>query len=95
MPKGRRDDYTLFFERHRPILNQIETNASNDGCMFETYGKEEELVRQQPAERIFTLIEAEGRCYACPGFHWVNRQGYFIVDIPWTSKTEDRNYKIW
>lgn len=91
--KTRRDDWTLFFKRHQPVKNQF-TESSYDGVLFETYGTEFEFVKKQSSNNIFTLIEAEGKMFACPGFHFVNRQGYFVVNIPWTPKQEARSYKL-
>ena len=31
-------DYDVWLETYRPILNHIDSNASFDGMMFETYG---------------------------------------------------------
>ena len=91
---GRKDDHTLFFERHRPIQNKLDHNASFDGTMFETFGPEFEQVKMQDYRRVFTVIDAEGKSYASPGFHFVNRLGYFIVEIPWTDEQELRCYKL-
>ena len=91
--KTRKDDWTLFFERHKPVTNQF-VEAPYDGAMFETYGEEFEFVKKQSSNNLFTLVEAEGKMYACPGFHFVNRLGYFVVSIPWTAKQEQRTYKL-
>ena len=87
--RRRRCDYELFFDRHKPIQNKL-ANGCFDGCMFETFGQELEEVEKHDDQHIFTLVDVEGKSYASPGFHFVNRLGYFIVEIPWTY--ERRRY---
>lgn len=91
---GRRDDQTLFFERHKPIQNKLDRHASYGGTMFETFGPDWDQVKKQDYHSVFTLIDAEGKSYASPGFHFVNRLGYFIVEIPWTDEQEMRDYEL-
>ncbi len=91
---GRRDDQTLFFERHKPIQNKLDRHACFEGTMFETYGKEWEHVKKQDDHHVFTLVDVGNKSYAIPGFHFVNRNGYFIVEIPWTDEQEMRAYLL-
>jgi hypothetical protein len=42
-----------WFETYKPIKNHIDTNASFDGHMFETYDEEVEFVKSQPNENIW------------------------------------------
>lgn len=90
----RRDDWTLFFERHKPKANPFDPDASINGTMLETYGKELDLVKQADPHFVFTLVDADGKQYACPGLHLVNRIGFIIVEIPWSNKTSQRNYML-
>jgi hypothetical protein len=89
---ARRDDYTLLLERHKPIKNHLDDSAY-DGFLFETYGAEYEYIKSLPPERVFTIL-GEDKLYACPGKHWINRMGYFVVAIPWTQKQEGRSYFV-
>jgi hypothetical protein len=79
-------DEGTFIERFRPIVNHIDPHAGFDfgygGCLFETYGREFEFVRQQDAARVWTLIEADGEFYADSGLHFVDRLGYFVSETP-------------
>jgi hypothetical protein len=69
----------------KPIKNHIDENASYDGYMFETYGKELEYVRSVCAEKqgcVWTLY-CEGEYSAIQdGMHLVNRMGYFVTELP-------------
>lgn len=78
----------LFFDVFKPIPNHINTNTSWSGCMFETYGDELEFIRRQPAERIWTIVEADGGMAICSGCHVVNRIGYLVASIPTQPDTE-------
>lgn len=42
-----------------------------------------------PKERVWTVIECDGRLYASAGWHYVNRLGdYVITEVPWVSGLE-------
>lgn len=86
----REDEYFLFAEKYKPIKNHIDTNASFDGDMFETFGEEVEYVRTYPDQKkVWTLIEADGKQYISAGYHHVNRLGYFITEIAWETGNEE------
>ena len=68
---------------YRPIKNHIDTNASFDGEMFETYGDEVEFVKAQDEDRIWMYGDGDdGGSYIWNGWHFVNRIGYFITEVP-------------
>ena len=94
-PRKRRTQWELFLARHKPKQNHLNPNAPENGFMFETFGEEFEFVRKQDFHNVFTIVEGDsGKAwYACTGFHHVNRLGYFVVEIPWTSENEHITYK--
>jgi hypothetical protein len=68
---------------YKPIKNHIDTNASFDGEMFETYGDEVEFVKAQDEDRIWMYGDGDdGGSYIWNGWHFVNRIGYFITEVP-------------
>lgn len=86
----RRTQYDLWFDTFEPQKNHLDENASYDGYMFETFGKELEYVlsvsRETP-NRVWTLVDADnGKLYICSGYHLVNRMGYFITKKPLDEK---------
>lgn len=58
--------------------------------MFETFAPEVDAVKSllasAAANRIWTLLDCDGKLYVCAGWHYVNRLGYFITDIPWPNQ---------
>ncbi len=76
--------YEKFVECYKPVKNPINTNASYEGQMLETYGEEMELVKKANSLCIWTLLETDGESYIASGFHFVNRLGYFITEIPYS-----------
>ena len=73
---------------YKPIQNHIDTNASFDGAMFETYGDEVEFVKAQDENRIWTYGDGDdGGGYIWNGWHLVNRLGYFITEVPCPEDT--------
>jgi hypothetical protein len=73
-----------FAEKFKPLPNPIDSNASWDGCLLETFGDELDHVRSQRPENIWTLIndsDAEWPSLTS-GYHLVNRLGYIITEVP-------------
>lgn len=59
------------------------------GCMYETFGDELEFIKRQPANRVWTILDAEGELYIVAGIHIVNRMGYLVTDKEWENETEE------
>lgn len=81
-----------FVDKHKPIKNHLVEDAPHDGLMFETFEEEFNFVAQQACEKIFTLVESDGYFYVVPGFHIVNRFGYFLVEQPCGDQDEQITY---
>jgi hypothetical protein len=76
-------DYDVWLETYRPILNHIDTNASFDGMMFETYDDEVEFVKSQSPDKIWMYGDGDdGGSFIWSGWGFVNRLGYFITEVP-------------
>lgn len=77
-----------FYETYKPIKNPIDNNASFDGAMLETYGAELEHVlkvaREKP-DHVWTVIDGDGGLCISTGYHFVNRLGYIITEVPFTE----------
>ena len=72
-----------FYEKFNRVQNHIDTNASFDGCMFETYDKELEYVKsvlEKTPKRVWTILDCDGKTYYASGYHHVNRLGYIITE---------------
>lgn len=77
-----------WFETYKPIKNHIDTYASFDGHMFETYGDEVEFVKAQDENRIWMYGDGDdGGSYIWSGWGFVNRIGYFITEVPFPDDT--------
>lgn len=76
-------DFDEWVATYKPIKNHIDTNASFDGEMFETYGDEVEFVKAQDEDRIWMYGDGDdGGSYIWNGWHFINRIGYFITSVP-------------
>jgi hypothetical protein len=84
-----------FDKKFKLVKNHIDKNASFDGKMFETYGKEiEYVIKMAKLNRVVTIIECDTEdpededalcmVYAS-GYHIVNRIGYLILAKPYTG----------
>jgi hypothetical protein len=81
-------DFDEFVETYKPITNHIDTNASFDGLMFETYGDEYEFVKQSHEKNIWMYGDGDdGGSYIWSGWGFVNRIGYFITEVPFPDNT--------
>lgn len=88
-------NYDVWWKHFQPIQNHLEADAPNDGAMFETFGPEVDFVKSklpdskgnggQDADKIWTLLDYDGKLYICAGWHFVNRIGYFITQKPWSD----------
>lgn len=75
-------DLVMWEEKYKPIKNHLDDNASWDGTMFETYGEELAFVKAQAPNTIWTYGEEDDKFYIQAGWHYVNRLGYFITEVP-------------
>ena len=79
--------YDDWKEKYIPIENELVDDSPYSKTMFETYGKEIEFVLTYKHENIWTLIDGENNnSWIIPGFHIVDRIGYFICQIAWTNE---------
>lgn len=66
-------------DQFHPQANQFDGDASIDGCMFETFGKEQGFIRMQSGLnplRVWTLFDNNSMSN---GMSFVNRLGYFFT----------------
>jgi hypothetical protein len=86
------DEIIQWEEKYKPIPNHIDSGASwttdGVGLMFETYGAEEEFVRQQPDNNVWTWVDSDEGSVIITGMAFVNRIGYFVTSEPWTDHVE-------
>lgn len=75
-----------FYAAYLPQRNDFDDNASWNGCMLETYGKDYEYVKTVYAlspDHVWTIIEDDdGNPVLTNGFHYVNRIGYVVTVRP-------------
>jgi len=75
-------------DKYKPITNHIDTNASFDGLMFETYGDEVEFVKSANPNCIWMYGDGDdGGSYLWSGWGFVNRIGYFLTEVPFPEDT--------
>ena len=83
-----------WLKTYKPIANHLDENASfqnenDEGIMFETYGDEVEFVKSQDPAKIWMYGDGDdGGGYIWSGWHFVNRIGYFITEVPCPADTE-------
>ncbi len=80
-----------FWDKFKPIKNLIDTNASYDGCMFETFGAELDFVKAQHENNpltVWTIQDCDGKLIIGEGYHFVNRMGYLITSVPAEENTQ-------
>ena len=69
-------------EKYKPIKNEFEY-SSFEGCSFD-YSEDDqwEFVKNQNPANVWTMVWAEETQVIIPGFHWVNRDSYFVTELP-------------
>ena len=71
-------------EKFKPINNHFSNDPEQ--LMFETYGDEVEFVKAQLPNHIWTWVDGDMSSLLVAGYHYVNRIGYYITQIPWDSE---------
>ena len=79
--------YDDWVDQYQPTENPFDKDAGYEGCMFETYGEENEFVLDKlNRNTVWTLITGDNEdSWVIPGYHIVNRMGFFITTKPWES----------
>ena len=74
--------YDEWVEKYKPLKNQFE-ETSFEGCVFD-YSEDDqwEFVKKQNPSNIWTMVDSDDFFVIIPGCHWVNRESYFITEIP-------------
>ena len=76
-----------FEEQFRPIKNHLVNDP--DQQMFETYGDEVEFVISQIAQnKVWTWADGDYCSFISSGYHYVNRIGYYVCEVPYDEDTE-------
>lgn len=75
--------YDEWVEKYNPVKNEFEETGSFEGCTFD-YTEEDQLnfLKKQNPANIWTMVDAEDSYVIIPGFHWVNRDCYFVTEKP-------------
>ena len=76
-----------FEEQFKPIKNHFSSDP--DQQMFETYGEEVEFVISKVEEnKVWTWADGDYCSYVSNGYHYVNRIGYYVCEVPYDEDTE-------
>ena len=70
-------------DKYKPIKNWL--NKDEDTEMFDTHGVEVGAVlgvNRFDMGKVWTLAEGDEGMYITNGFHYVNRMGYFVTEVP-------------
>ena len=76
-------------EKFKPIKNHLDSDP--DQLLFEIYGEEIEFVRNYDPRYVWTNLQGDMSDLICAGYHYVNRIGYYITEVPWD---DDMDYAL-
>jgi hypothetical protein len=86
-------DNTITWDEWEVIYKPMQNPHSRDsffwGKMFETYEPDIDEVHRVNPNRVWTLVDHNPNSVyldLIPGYHLVDRLGYFISDVPWEDK---------
>jgi hypothetical protein len=71
-------------DKFKPIHNHFSNDP--DQQMFETYGEEVEYVTKADNKYVWTWIQGDMSDLIVAGYHYVNRLGYYITEVPWDDE---------
>lgn len=88
-------DYDEWAEKFKLKKNALVDDAPFDGCLFETYGREEAQIKEllEACPRcVWTIVEDDdGNLIVVDGWHYVNRFGYLVTELP---AAENTSYEV-
>jgi hypothetical protein len=91
--KGRPTDFDYLVDHFKIINNPTQEEGY---YMFETFDEEYEEVKRWHTEKgnnyVWTILDCDGGLYASPGWHFVNRFGYLLAEVPWKEGQRDLKY---
>jgi hypothetical protein len=82
-------------EKYKPIQNEFEEYGSFEGCVFD-YSEDDqwEFVKNQNPDNVWTMVWADETQIIIPGFHWVNRDSYFVTELPVEKEDLSSEYLV-
>jgi hypothetical protein len=83
-----------WFDQFAPVASPY-SDLGWRHCLHDTAGAGYALVQVELARgdnRIWTLLDCDGQLVIVNGWHYVNRQGYFITTYPAAPETEYEVY---
>ena len=70
--------------KYQPMANHIDSDASWNGALYETYGEELEFINKVDYRNVWTYVDGEdGGTYLVSGRCFVNRIGYIVTANKW------------
>ena len=87
--------YDEWVGKYKPIKNEFEECGSFEGCVFD-YSEDDqwEFVKNQNPAHVWTMVWAEDTYAIIPGFHWVNRENYFVTELPVQKEDLSSEYLV-
>jgi hypothetical protein len=73
-------------EKYKPKPNKF--SKQPDELMYETFGQEVEFVQAQDPRHVWTYVDGDMSSLLLAGYHYVNRLGYYVTEIPWEDDNE-------
>lgn len=86
MPYTEIQGWTKWETTYKPIKNHFRNDP--DETMFETYGEEVEFVQNYDPKYVWTYLDGDMSSLICAGYHYVNRLGYYISEVPWEGEMD-------
>ena len=77
-PRTRAGSWWSFKRRYKPI------DTPGGGFMRDTVPDDTDY------RYVWTVVDCDGRLMLCPGYHFVNRMGYVLCEIPFSDLEESQ-----
>lgn len=80
--------YDAWRERFKPIQNPFDPNADFHGCLLDISAIEKHHIVTADPQRLWTLIDGNGDEFIASGWHFIDRTGWFLTEVPVPPRTE-------
>lgn len=77
-------DEEWWSDNYRPIIN-----PKNGTYLFEEFGEDLDFLNKMAQEnRVWTWVQENGMTVIMNGFHYLNRLGYYVTEVPWDNEQD-------
>lgn len=72
-----------WYEKYKPVENPNGGSGPAWDDKIQMFEVDDKRILTADPKMVWTLVECDGHLIISPGFHFVNRMGFYITEVPW------------